>query len=374
MRTALVVHPSVELYGADKMLAESVAGLRDAGWRVVVALPGTGPLVPLLDEAEVVVVAAPVLRKALMSPVGVVRYGLAVLSSLPRVLRLLSRVRPDVVYVSTLTVPSWLVAARLARRPVVCHVHEAEESVPRPVRLALTAPLLLCSAVLANSRASRDVLLADLPALTARTSVVYNGVVGPTFSVSPRDALAGPVRLVLVGRVSPRKGTDVAVAALAQLVAAGWDVTLDLVGGVFPGYEWFEAEVRASARALGVEDRVRWCGESPTPWAALAAADVALVPSRVEPFGNTAVEALLACRPVVASATQGLTEIVSSGVNGELAAPGSADDLAAAVERVLGDWPAALSRTAEGHADAVRRFSPARYRADVAASLAALLR
>ena len=38
--TVLVIHPSVELYGADRMLLESVAALTEAGWRIVVVVPG----------------------------------------------------------------------------------------------------------------------------------------------------------------------------------------------------------------------------------------------------------------------------------------------------------------------------------------------
>ena len=371
-RTVLVVHPSVELYGADRMALEAVAGLRAAGWRVVVVLPDDGPLVPLVAAtgAEVVRLETPVLRKSLMSPRGAVVFLAALLRSVPRAARLLARTRPDVVYVSTVTVPLWLAAARLARRPVVSHVHEAEEQVPGPVRRALVAPLLLADAVLANSEASRSVLVAQFRSLAGRVRVIYNGVAAPEHVEDPRELLHPPVRLVLVGRVSPRKGTDVAVAALAGLVRDGRDVTLDLVGSVFPGYEWFERQVRDQAETDGVTDRVRWTGLRPEPYASLAAADVVLVPSRVEPFGNTAVEALLARRPVIASATQGLREIVVPGVNGELVPPGDPQALADAVRRVVDDWAGSLLRVRTSAEDAAARFSLDRYRRDVADAVA----
>ena len=47
----LVVHPSSDLYGADRMLLESVRQLVDVHGDVVVAVPGPGPLVPRLLEA-----------------------------------------------------------------------------------------------------------------------------------------------------------------------------------------------------------------------------------------------------------------------------------------------------------------------------------
>src|SRR4051794_25045030 len=103
----LVAHPSAELYGSDRVAVESVAALAEAGWDVTVALAAEGPLRAELEAAggQVLVVPAPVLRKSFLSPLGVLRLALASLRALPGLVRLLRRVRPDAVYVSTLTQP-----------------------------------------------------------------------------------------------------------------------------------------------------------------------------------------------------------------------------------------------------------------------------
>ena len=81
---------------------------------------------------------------------------------------------------------------------------------------------------------------------------------------------------------------------------------MTIVGAVFPGYEWYEAELREQVRNLGLEGSVTFCGFVPDVWPVLETLDVIAVPSRYdEPFGNTAVEAVLAGRPVVVSATSG---------------------------------------------------------------------
>jgi glycosyltransferase involved in cell wall biosynthesis len=251
----LIVHPSAELYGSDRVALESARACREAGWHVAVTVTEPGPLVGLLEKAgcTVTVQAAPVLRKAYLSPVGLVRFVARTLRCTPAMIRLLRRSRPDVVYVSTVTVPWWLVLARTAGRRVICHVHEAEDAVPRVVRIALAAGLLLAHRVVANSEASRTIVVSAVPRLAGRTEVIYNGVPGPAFSREVREVLRPPIRLVLVGRVSARKGTDVAVAAVAALAERGIAATLDLVGGVFPGYEWFEAEVRRQVADEGLE-------------------------------------------------------------------------------------------------------------------------
>ena len=373
-RRVLIAHPSAELYGSDRVAVESVAALVKDGWDVVVTLTGEGPLRELLEAAgaRVTVLAAPVLRKAFLSPRGLLRLLLHTVRATPPMLRVLRDVRPSVVYVSTVTVPWWLVLARLRRARVICHVHEAEEQVPRPVRMLLAAPLLLAHRIVTNSRISRDVIVRDLPLLAKRTQVIYNGVPGPE---APRPLPVDrpvPLRLVLVGRVSPRKGTDVAVQALGLLRERGLDATLDLVGGVFPGYEWFEEDVRTQVREAGLEPYVRWRGALPDVWTPLAEADIALVPSRVEPFGNAAVEAMLAGRPLVAGDTQGLREIIDAGRNGELATPGDADSLAEAVARLAEDWPRAVARAEAAQSEARARFAPQRYRDDLTAAVRAV--
>jgi glycosyltransferase involved in cell wall biosynthesis len=85
-------------------------------------------------------------------------------------------------------------------------------------------------------------------------------------------------------------------------------------------------------RAIGLP--VRFTGfianHSPQFRTHLAAADVAVFPSRVEPFGNVALEALAMSAPVIAARTGGLAEIVSEDV-GILVPPNDVEALAAAI-------------------------------------------
>jgi len=189
---------------------------------------------------------------------------------------------PDLAYVSTGTIPVWLLGARLARAPVLCHVHEAEEGHHRLVSLALAAPLALADRVVANSRAAAEP--------TAR-----------------RHTPGEPWELVLVGRLSSRKGIDVALNTVAPM-AEGQDVHLSVCGMHLPGYEWYEQDLRDRVGRPDVAGHVELLGYVHPTRDLLDAADVVLVPSRTEPFGNTAVGGLPARRAVGASGVQGLSE------------------------------------------------------------------
>jgi glycosyltransferase involved in cell wall biosynthesis len=368
----LMAHPSPELYGSDRVFLESVGACVAAGWRVVVTLPRNGPLVEALRDrgARVVRCATPVLRKAALRPAGFVRLLADTTMALVPMLRLLADTRPDVVYVNTVTVPLWPVLARITGRTVVAHVHEAEDAVPAPVRAALAAPLLAATAVVVNSRATAQVVTRAFPLLRRRIRLVYNGVPGPLRhqenGIRPHD----PIRIVLVGRLSPRKGTDLAIDALARLRADGHRVTLDVVGSVFTGYEWYEHELHALIRRHELEDSVRLLGFCADVWAAYRRADIAVVPSRVEPFGNTSVEAQLAGLPVVVTAVQGLPETVDNGRTGHVVAPDDPAALADGLATVIEDWPAAVATAERAREHALRRFAPARYAGEITAIIA----
>ena len=366
---AVLVHPNAELYGADRMFLESVVAFVEDGWDVTVAMPERGPLVERVEAAgaRFELCPTPVLRKGLLGARGLLTLAREALTGIRAGRRLLDRARPSVVYVSTVTIPLWVVLARLRRVPVLCHVHEAERSVPRVLRDALALPLNLADVVLANSQFAVDVVLGSFRRLAPRVRLLSNGVVGPPEPERAREHLVGPVRLVYVGRLSARKGVDVAVDALGVLRERGVDAHLDVVGAVYPGYEWYLDELTGRIASSGLEDWVTLHGFQDPVWGYLAAADVALVPSRTdEPFGNTAVEAVLAARPVVATVTGGLLEATAGYRSAQTVRPDDPAAVADAVQRVVRDWSGFADDAWADAARAAERHAPAAYRAAVA--------
>lgn len=90
--------------------------------------------------------------------------------------------------------------------------------------------------------------------------VVGQGIDCELFSFVARERHA-PVRMVTVGRISRSKKLEVLLRATALLVAKGADVACTLVGvAVTPGDHVYEAELRALARELGIEERVMFHG------------------------------------------------------------------------------------------------------------------
>jgi glycosyltransferase involved in cell wall biosynthesis len=361
-RTVLVAHPSPDLYGSDRVALSAVEALVRHGHRVVVTLPHDGPLVPLVEAAgaDVAFCRSPVLRRSALRPSGMVGLLAATVRSVVPGLRLLRSCDPDLVYVSTLTLPLWLVLARLVGRPSMCHVHEAESGVPALVRRALALPLRLCRSIATNSEFSRAVLVSAVPDLRARSQVLPNPVPAPSQVTAARKDLTGLLRAVYIGRLSPRKGPQVAIAAVDELRTRGLDVRLELLGSVFPGYEWFADELYASLADRRLTEQVAFLGFQADIWPVIAAADVVLVPSVAdESFGNTAVEAVLAARPVIASDAGGLQEAVEGYTSAQVVPAEAPAAVADAVEKVVVNWPSYRAAAAADAAVAAERHAPA---------------
>ncbi len=373
----VAAHPNPELYGADRVFLETVEGLVRQGHRVVATLPETGPLWKelCLRGAEVVLCPTPVLRKSARTPGGLlVLAGKSVLD-LVKGGAFLRRIRPDVLYVSTVTIPLWLVLARLFRVPALSHVHEAEKSVSRVSKLALAAPLLLATSVVANSRFSADVLTDTIPRLGKKMTVVYNGVTGPPSRLEPRLDAAPPFKVLYVGRLSNRKGVDTLISAMAEVKDRNIDAHLDIVGAVYPGYEGYEAQLREMTAALGLTDHVTFHGFCPDVWPFLECTDASVVPSRIdEPFGNTAVEAILAGRPLVVSDSAGLREAAGGYLTPQYVAVERPGEIADALERILKDWPRFRSEALLDAATAAERHSTTAYQHRIVDALAQIRR
>jgi glycosyltransferase involved in cell wall biosynthesis len=178
-----------------------------------------------------------------------------------------------------------------------------------------------------------------------RVQVVPCGVDLDLFT--PTDRKAGgdrPPRLLILGRLVPRKGVAEAIAALARVPHA----ELVVVGGPAPDQLAADPESRrllALATDHGVSERVRLLGRLPHAGLPeiMRSCDLLLAVPWYEPFGITPLEAMAAGLPVVATAVGGLRDTVLDGVTGRLVPPRRPDLLAGAVNELLADGPLRLA-------------------------------
>ena len=196
-------------------------------------------------------------------------------------------------------------------------------------RRTLRAPV----AVIATSEWTRDQLITHYGLSPDRVTVAAPGV--------DRAPLApgtdGVSRLLCVAAVTPRKGQDVLVEALAASIDRRF--TCDLVGSVDRAPAYVERLHRTIA-THGLTERVRVLGprHGDDLASAYAAADLTILPSHSEPYGMVVTESLAHGIPVLASDVDGIPEALGRApdgtVPGLLVPAGDPSALAAA----LGRW------------------------------------
>lgn len=145
-------------------------------------------------------------------------------------------------------------------------------------------------------------------------------------------------RLVIAGRLVPRKGFEIAIRALADIP----DTELVIAGGPMEGELADDAEARrllGVADEMGVGDRVIMPGavaRAQLP-ALFRSADAVVCVPWYEPFGMVPIEAMACGRPVIAAAVGGMLDTVVDGVTGRLVPARDPDALAAAARSLLAD-------------------------------------
>ena len=160
--------------------------------------------------------------------------------------------------------------------------------------------------------------------------------------------------VAIVGACDPVKGHDVALAALARAVRDGLDLRV-LHAGSGPT----EAAERAQAVLLGIPDRVSFLGPREDVPDILAASDAFLMPSRVEPLGLAAVEAVATGLRCVLADTPGMDSLRAFGGAVEWAVP-EVDAVANALLRLARIPDDAWRPQAFAASNAIRlEFSPA---------------
>jgi glycosyltransferase involved in cell wall biosynthesis len=164
----------------------------------------------------------------------------------------------------------------------------------------------------------------------------------PLDQTTARQALsvsASDFVLVFIGRISPVKGIDVLLDAVRSLAPKINNLRVFIIGSPGGGFNArsqatpYATKLMNSASDLPVEFLGFISNRSEKFIQYLSAADLAIIPSRMEPQGRVVLEALVLGTPVVASETGGIPIMVTKDV-GRLFPPGDSRALASIIEEL----------------------------------------
>ncbi|HEX4467390.1 MAG TPA: glycosyltransferase family 4 protein [Solirubrobacteraceae bacterium] len=263
-----------------------------------------------------------------------------------------------------------------ARAPVATVVHVRDCLPPGRVSDATMRVLSRATVVVANSSYTAESVLRS--AASARVEVVANGIdlgvwdPGALDRAQARAALGQPASdrflIGIVAQVTPWKGQDTAIEALALLCAQGIDAHLLIVGSTkfvaqatrFDNRAFAEA-LRAQVAEAGLDGRVSWLGEREDVPQLVRALDALVLPSTEEPFGRAVIEAMALEVPVVATTVGGPAEMITDGLEGFLRAPGDARSWAQALSVLAADPARAREMARAGRARVEQAYTIERH-------------
>jgi len=253
-----------------------------------------------------------------------------------RLSRLISHFRPDILHCSLVhaNVVGRLTGSLMQVPHIVASLHTAEQG----KRWHLVAENLTCrmselTICVSDSVANHVHQYSHVPLWRLR--VIPNGIDTQRFAdaepIDPKEiGLAqGKTTLIFVGRLDPVKRIDLFLRAGAQL-AAEYDLQLLVVGA---GAELSHLE--ALTAELNLQDQVRFTGPRRDVERLLKMATVFVQPSRWEGLPLSALEAMAAGLPIVATRTTGLIDLIEHDKTGLLVPVDNVDELATAIKSVI---------------------------------------
>jgi glycosyltransferase involved in cell wall biosynthesis len=276
----------------------------------------------------------------------------------------LRRLDPDVVHTHLVHADVYGALAILGTRAVLVSTkHNDDPFRLGPFRVVERMLARRAARVIAISEALRRFTVEQVGLPQAKVEVVHYGLdsLPEPWAANPEvDVPEGARVLLTVARLVRQKGVDVAVRALARIRQRHSEAVL-VVAGDGPERQSLEAEGVYLPGRIG--DVAEWYRR----------ADLLVHPARWEGFGLTLLEAMLAEKPVVATAVSSIPEIVADGETGLLVPSDDPAELTVAVNALLDD-PARAA--AYGRAGLVRvraEFSVARMAARTAAVYASVV-
>lgn len=317
--------------GVAAHVLQLARGLRQRGWNIEVATPGTSAIVDSLQEAGVPVHDLPLRREPGPSDLAAIRrlreldrrggYGLvhAHSSKAGALVRAALRDRHRLLY----TPHCFAFAARFGGARQLLYRAIEQAAIPRTGAIV---------AVCEWERREAERLLG------ARSLVrhIEYGVEAPGGVAPDLQLLDFKGELPLAGMVSvlrPQKDPLLAVRAMARLLSEGRVPGRLAIVGNGP----MEAEVRDEIERLDVGEHVRWFPYRGAVGPYLAAIDAFVLPSAWEALPLSLLEAMSCALPIVATAVGGTPEAVEDGVTGRVVPHGDERALADALFEVLSD-------------------------------------
>lgn len=262
----------------------------------------------------------------------------------------LRRWQADLVHTHTMLSGTVLarLGAILAGVPILCHAHlDHNFNRHRPIKwlqqITDNFTAHFCQIVAVSEDTRRALISSGNP--PQRIVVIPNGIeIKATFLKADVSAFRskfgippGTKIIGCVARLDPVKGQQDLLAAVQQISETQNKLSFVLMGSDIAMGGRYEAELRSQAEKLGITQQIYFTGFQPNAADLISVFDVFVLPSYREGMPMSILEAMAAAKPVIATAVNGVPEVVLDDVTGLLVPPGAPKVLGRAILKLSRD-------------------------------------
>jgi len=341
----LLISPSSGLGGAERVMLELLDGLDASMFRAVAVIPGNGPLHDALRLRQIPTYLGD--ARWWLPLNGAQSYFRYYCEDIPDlinpILKIIREHQIDIVYSCNSLILHGALAALIARRP---HVHHVHELLGRS-RAVLTMPFgspwlayailgLLSSTVVILGRASR----ADIGTAIRgrRCRLVRNGVSVDAEAFSRSVDLVparsdGTIRIGIVGVVQTQKGSDIIAPVVKRVCTDLPEAHFYWAGSGSPQL----LDSLSKGAEINGARHLHFLGHVHDVPAFMNSIDLLLHPSKHDTFPRVLLEAAIMGRPAVATRCGGPEEIIEDGTTGLLAPVDDVEGISSAIVRLASD-------------------------------------
>ncbi|HEX5702333.1 MAG TPA: glycosyltransferase family 4 protein [Pyrinomonadaceae bacterium] len=358
--------------GAERVLLTILTRLDRERFQPLLVCPADGPLKAMAEDINVrTLVSEPLKARFTWRPERLIQYLISLIQIVREVRATIRAESPDVVHANSIRAGLVVSAATTGMRmPIIWHVHDLLPRHPLSSGIRLFAALTNRNRIVAVSEAvARRFRGRVLTLFTRRVPIftIHNGIELQKFDPnrSHRESIrrslgadANALLIAIVGQLTPRKGQLELVRAFAEISGDFSQARLLIIGDpIFNSDREYRDLIHSETQELGLSDRIQLLGARDDVPELLQAFDLSVVNSRAEPFGLTVVEAMASCTCVLATAVDGIQEIVEHRQTGWLVPPNDHDELVAALGRLLSDATLRSQLAKKALAEVHQRFS-----------------
>lgn len=367
-----------QVSGAERMLLMILSLMDRKTFEPCLVCPVEGTLKKLATELDVPVEGLKSLEARFTWRVDhLFLYAISFLRVMRGLRRKVTNHQPDLVHANSIRAGLVATAATVGLKTrIAWHLHDLLPGHPISTLIRLFAGLSRRTELIAVSEAVARNFRGQLSWLMGnRVSVILNAIDLDQFH--PDQFAKRRIRKELrfreadliigtVGQVTPRKGQLELLSAFRQALGQSPNMVLLIVGApLFNRDHEYLDTLKRTATELGIANKVRLLGPRSDIGAIMQTLDLLVVNSKSEPFGLVILEAMACGTTVLASAVDGIPEIIQHGENGWLVSPGDEAALAEGIVN-LGRRPEYRARLANrGMQHAEVYFSADRYLLDL---------